>query len=172
MNFAELRTATLRSVFAGVYVANFTIAILYFEKTYLQILASLTILTLSSCMLTITLQQPESLMIYFETTGKEIFFTWRMRTVADTIQILYLISFGMLGQIMAIVTGVFLGLAFSLAQRRPDIFRELFRKHGGDPAGGDGEGGVLGGGDAGAAAGADGEASTMYEEASHHSGTV
>jgi len=81
---------------------------------------------------------------------------------------------------MAIVTGVFLGLAFSLAQRRPDIFRELFRKHAGDPNVGDGEDGVLGGGvgDAGAAAvatgggGGDGEASTMYEEVSHHSRTV
>lgn len=70
-------------------------------------------------------------------TGKEIVFTWRMRMLADIIQILFLISCVIFGQIMAILTGVMLFVAFTLAQKRPDIFRELFRKHAGDPAVGD-----------------------------------
>mmetsp|Transcript_25772 Transcript_25772/g.43997 ORF Transcript_25772/g.43997 Transcript_25772/m.43997 type:complete len:159 (-) Transcript_25772:193-669(-) len=133
MQFNELRTATLRSVFAGVYVANLIISSMFFGKHYLDILASLFIIVCALSMLTITLQQPEQLMVYFESTGKEFVFTWRMRMLADIIQILFLISKGMLGEIMAIVTGVFLFVAFSLAQKRPDIFRELFRKHAGDP---------------------------------------
>lgn len=100
-------------------------------------------MALSACMLTITMQQPENLMVYFEMTGKEIVFTWRMRMIADVLQIVFLISLGLVGEIMAIVTGVLLFLAFTLAQKRPDIFRELFRKHAGDPVmegdGGDGE---------------------------------
>ncbi len=83
------------------------------------------------------MQQPEKLMVYFETTGKDIVFTWRMRCLADIIQILFLVACGMLGEIMAIVTGVLFFVAFSLAQKRPDIFRELFRKHAGDPVMGD-----------------------------------
>ena len=83
------------------------------------------------------MQQPEQFMVYLEMTGKEIVFTWRMRMLADIIQILFLISCGIFGQIMAIVTGVMLFVAFTLAQKRPDIFRELFRKHAGDPAVGD-----------------------------------
>mmetsp|Transcript_23432 Transcript_23432/g.41982 ORF Transcript_23432/g.41982 Transcript_23432/m.41982 type:complete len:164 (+) Transcript_23432:158-649(+) len=163
MAFTELRTATLRSVFAGVYVANFIIAILHFGIGYLDILASLIIIILSACMLTITLQQPEQLMVYFETTGKEIIFTWRMRVAADIIQILFLISCGTLGEIMAIVTGVFLFMAFSLAKKRPDIFRELFRKHAGDPMVGD-EG--VGESDA------DDDVASRYEEAAEPSVTV
>lgn len=133
MQYSELRTATLRSVFAGVYAANLVIAILHFGQAYLDILASLIIIALAAFMLTITLQLPEKLMVWFEMTGKEIVFTWRARTVADVIQILFLIACGRLGEIMAIVTSVFLLVAFSLAQKRPDIFRELFRKHAGDP---------------------------------------
>lgn len=137
MQFADLRTATLRSAFAGVYVANFIVALLHFGKVYLEILASLVIMVLAICMLTITLQQPEQLMVYFEASGKGVVFTWRMRMVADILQIMFLISCGLLGEIMAIVTGVFLLMAFSLAQKRPDMFRELFRKHAGDPMVGD-----------------------------------
>jgi hypothetical protein len=37
-----------------------------------------------------------------------------------------------------------LGLTFSLAQKRPDIFRELFRKHAGDPELGEGDSGTDG----------------------------
>lgn len=133
MQFSELRTASLRSVFAGVYVANFIIAILHFGHGYLDILASVIVIAISLFMLSITLQQPEKLMVYCEMSGKEIVFTWRMRTTADIIQIIFLISFGRLGQIMAIVTGFFLFVAFSLAKKRPDIFRELFRKHADDP---------------------------------------
>jgi len=137
MQFADLRTATLRSAFAGVYVANFIVAILNFGRQYLDILASLIVMVLATCMLTITLQQPEQLMVYCEASGKDIVFTWRMRMVADIIQILFLVSLGLLGEIMAIITGVFLFMAFSLAQKRPDMFRELFRKSIGDPVVGD-----------------------------------
>lgn len=80
-------------------------------------------------------------------TGKEVVFTWRMRLVADVIQILFLVSCGMLGEIMAIITAVLLFVAFTLAKQRPDIFRELFRKHAGDPEvadGGDDDGGESG----------------------------
>ena len=91
----------------------------------------------SACMLLITMQQPEQFMVYLEMSGKEIVFTWRMRMLADIIQILFLISCGIFGEIMAIITGVMLFVAFTLAQKRPDIFRELFRKHAGDPAVGD-----------------------------------
>ena len=83
-------------------------------------------------MLTITAQQPEQFMVYFETTGKEFVFSWRMRCFADVVQILFLVAFGLFGQIMAIVTGAFFFLAFSLATKRPDIFRALFRKYAGD----------------------------------------
>lgn len=109
------------------------VAIIHFGRTYLEVVASLAILILSVCMLAVTMQQPENLMVYFETTGKEIVFTWRMRSVADVIQILFLISCDLTGKIMAILTGLMLVLTFSLAQKRPDIFRELFRKHAGDP---------------------------------------
>eukprot|EP00571_Detonula_confervacea_P015661 CAMPEP_0172310142 /NCGR_PEP_ID=MMETSP1058-20130122/11315_1 /TAXON_ID=83371 /ORGANISM="Detonula confervacea, Strain CCMP 353" /LENGTH=170 /DNA_ID=CAMNT_0013022909 /DNA_START=116 /DNA_END=628 /DNA_ORIENTATION=+ len=153
VHYSELRTATLRTIFASAYAANFVVASLHFGKAYLEILSSIIIMVLSLCMLTITLQQPEKLMVYFEMTGKEVVFTWRMRSVADIIQILFLLACGMLGEIMAIVTGVLLLLVFSLAQKRPDIFRELFRKHAGDPAVGD------------ESDGAAGEASSRYEEA-------
>ncbi len=84
-------------------------------------------------MLTITAQQPEQIMVYFETTGKEFVFSWHMRCFADGVQILLLVACGLFGQIMAIVTGAFFFLAFSLAKKRPDIFRALFRKYAGDP---------------------------------------
>ncbi len=100
---------------------------------YLETLTSIIIVALSLCMLTITVQQPEKLMVYFETTGKEFVFSWRMRSIADVVQILFLLACGLFGQIMAIVTGAFLFLSFSLAKKRPDIFRALFRKHAGDP---------------------------------------
>jgi hypothetical protein len=119
--------------------ANFTVALLHLQygKEYLDILASLIIVVLAICMLAITMQQPEQLMVYFEASGKDIVFTWRMRMVADVLQIIFLVSCGLLGEIMAIVTGVFLTMTFSLAQKRPDMFRELFRKHAGDPVVGD-----------------------------------
>ncbi len=41
---------------------------------------------------------------------------------------------------MAIVTGVFLVAARALAQKRPDIFRELFRSHESDPELGEDDG--------------------------------
>lgn len=139
-------------------------AVLHFGKGYLNILSSLIIMVLSACMLTITLQQPEKLMVYFEMTGKEVVFTWRMRTVADITQILFLISCGMLGEIMAIVTAILLFLAFSLAQKRPDIFRELFRKHAGDPAVGEETNAAAEAVDVGASSG--------YEEATEPTATV
>ena len=114
----------------------------------------------SACMLTISMQQPEQFMVYLEMSGKEIVFTWRMRMLADIIQILFLISCGIFGQIMAILTGVMLFVAFTLAQKRPDIFRELFRKHAGDPAVGDES---VGGGT---------EESGMYHETSEDSARV
>lgn len=113
--------------------ANFVVAVLHFGEKYLDVLASLIVMVLATCMFTISLQQPEKLMVYFEASGKDIVFTWRMRMVADVIQILFLVSLGYLGEIMAIITGVFLFIAFSLAQKRPDMFRELFRKSAGDP---------------------------------------
>jgi hypothetical protein len=94
-------------------------------------------------MLTITVQQPEKLMIYFETTGKEFVFSWRMRSIADVIQIIFLFACGLYGQIMAIVTGAFLFLSFTLAKKRPDIFRALFRKYAGDPMEQEGDGGDM-----------------------------
>ena len=63
------------------------VAIIHFGRTYLEVVASLAILILSVCMLAVTMQQPENLMVYFETTGKEIVFTWRMRSVADVIHL-------------------------------------------------------------------------------------
>jgi hypothetical protein len=84
-------------------------------------------------MLTITLQQPESLMIYFETSHKEYVFSWRMRSLADIIQVAFLLACGLFGCIMAIITGAFTVLSFTLAKKRPDIFRALFRKYAGDP---------------------------------------
>ncbi len=118
---------------------------------YLEALASIIIMALSICMLTITAQQPEKLMVYFETTGKEFVFSWRMRSFADAVQILFLVACGVFGQIMAIVTGAFLFLSFSLAKKRPDIFRALFRKYAGDPIEeyeGDGVGGDMSYGEA------------------------
>jgi hypothetical protein len=112
---------------------------------YLDALASIIVMVLSLCMLAITVQQPEKLMVFFETTGREFVFSWRMRSIADVTQILFLVAFGFLGQIMAIVTGAFFFLAFSLAQKRPDIFRALFRKYAGDPMEayeGEGDGGA------------------------------
>ena len=95
----------------------------------------------SALMIMVSLQQPEQVMVYLEMSGYAFVFSWRMRMVGDIIQILFLISCGLLGTIMAIITGVCLIMAFTLAQQRPDIFRELFRKFAGDPVvGGEGEG--------------------------------
>jgi hypothetical protein len=106
-------------------------------------------------MLTITLQQPESLMIYFETSHKEYVFSWRMRSLADMIQVAFLLACGLFGCIMAIITGAFTVLSFTLAKKRPDIFRALFRKYAGDPmeayelegGGGEGDASTTRGGD-------------------------
>ena len=68
---------------------NFLAACLTFGNIYLDILASLIIIVLSLLMLLITMQQPEMLMVYFETSGRDIVFTWRMRLVADIIQIMF-----------------------------------------------------------------------------------
>lgn len=110
------------------------------HRHYLDYLASVIIIVLSTCMFMITMQKPDQLMVYFETTGKEVVFSWRMRLVADIVQILFLLSKQMLGEIMAIITGTLLFVAFTLAKKRPDIFRELFRKHAGDPEVGDDDG--------------------------------
>lgn len=118
--------------------ANCVVSILHFGHAYLDALASIIVIVLSLCMMFISLQKPEKLMIYFEMTGKEIVFTWRMRSVADILQILFLVAFGLTGKIMAIVTAVLLVLVYTLAQQRPDIFRELFRAHAGDPQVGEG----------------------------------
>eukprot|EP00578_Thalassiosira_sp_NH16_P010601 CAMPEP_0181114974 /NCGR_PEP_ID=MMETSP1071-20121207/21187_1 /TAXON_ID=35127 /ORGANISM="Thalassiosira sp., Strain NH16" /LENGTH=111 /DNA_ID=CAMNT_0023199155 /DNA_START=214 /DNA_END=549 /DNA_ORIENTATION=- len=110
------------------------------------------------------MQQPEKLMVYFETTGKEIVFTWWTRMIADIVQIVFLISCGMVGDILAICTGIMLFMAFSLAQKRPDIFRELFRKHASDPL-------VADESDADGA-GASGEVSTGYDEVTEPSSAM
>lgn len=73
-------------------------------------------------------------MIYLETTEKEIAFTWMGRLVADALIILFLVSFGLPGKIMAIVTSFFSFLTLGIAKHRPDIFRDLFRAHEKDPS--------------------------------------
>ena len=69
------------------------------------------------------MQQPEMLMVYFETSGRDIVFTWRMRLIADIIQIMFLFSCGIFGIAMGIITLVLLLVTYTLAKKRPDIFR-------------------------------------------------
>ena len=101
---------------------NFLAACLTFGNLYLDILASLIIIVLSLLMLLITMQQPEMLMVYFETSGRDIVFTWRMRLIADIIQIMFLFSCGIFGIAMGIITLVLLLVTYTLAKKRPDIF--------------------------------------------------
>ena len=73
-------------------------------------------------------------MVYLETTEKEVAFTWMGRLVADALIILFVASFGLLGEIMAIVTLVLFLVTLGIAKQRPDIFRDLFRAHERDPS--------------------------------------
>ncbi|KAL7521071.1 hypothetical protein ACHAWX_007317 [Stephanocyclus meneghinianus] len=137
-----MRTATLRSIFASAYVANIVVAILFMVNhgfVYLNTVATLLAIILSSVMLSITLQQPESLMVYFEVSGHTVVFTFLTRTICDLTLCVLLLGMDFPGQIMCIVTLVFLGAARGLAKRRPDIFRELFRAHASDPEFDEGE---------------------------------
>jgi len=85
-------------------------------------------------MLSISLQKPESFMIYLEETEKQIAFTWMARMVADVLIALFVASMGLPGTIMAIVTSFFFLVTLGLAKKRPDIFRDLFRAHEKDPS--------------------------------------
>ena len=106
---------------------------------YFNFLSTVLAIVLCGIMLSITLQQPESLMVYFEVSGHTIVFTFLTRTLCDLTICVLLLGMGLPGQIMAIVTLMFLGAARGLAQRRPDIFRELFRAHESDPEFGEDE---------------------------------
>jgi uncharacterized membrane protein len=145
MDYSEMRTATLRSVFASAYVANIIVAILFmFEHgfVYFNFLSTILVIILSSIMLSISLQQPESLMAYLEISGHTIVFTFLTRTICDLTVCVILLGMGLPGQIMAIITLMLLGSARGLAQRRPDIFKELFRPHESDPEFGEDENGA------------------------------
>ncbi|KAL3798406.1 hypothetical protein HJC23_005059 [Cyclotella cryptica] len=136
MDYSDMRTATLRSVFASAYVANIVVAILFMANhgfVYLNTVATILVIILSTVMLSITLQRPERLMVYFEVSGHTIVFTFLTRTICDLTLCVLLLGMGFPGQIMCIVTLAFLGAARGLAKRRPDIFRELFRAHASDP---------------------------------------
>lgn len=100
---------------------------------YQHVIVSLTVMFLSAGMAMITLQLPEKLMVYLEITGKEKLFTFRARTVADFIQILHLPGMNLPGQCMALITAIFWMATRTLAKKRPDIFKELFRADVGDP---------------------------------------
>ena len=108
-------------------------------------------------------------MIYFETSNKEFVFSWRMRFLADIIQVLFLIACGLFGCIMAIITGAFTVLAFTLAKQRPDIFRALFRKYAGDPMEAAHE--VENGGATTTTGGGGGTSNLSYDQASEPSST-
>ena len=73
-------------------------------------------------------------MVYLETTEKEIAFTWMGRMVADILICLFVASMGIVGKIMAGVTAFNFCVTLGLAKQRPDIFRDLFRKHENDPS--------------------------------------
>lgn len=116
--------------------ANMIIAIMFmFEYgfQYFNFLAVLLALILCGLMLSITLQQPESLMVYFEVSGHTIIYTFLTRSICDITISIILFGMGLPGKVMAVITIMFLGAARGLAQRRPDIFRELFRPHESDP---------------------------------------
>lgn len=100
---------------------------------YFNFLAVVLALLLCSLMLSITLQQPENLMVYFEVSGHTIIYTFLTRSVCDLTICILLFGMGLPGKIMCVITLMFLGAARGLAQRRPDIFRELFRPHESDP---------------------------------------
>jgi hypothetical protein len=144
MDYSDMRTATLRSVFASAYIANIVVAILFMLEhgfIYFNFLSTVLVIIISCIMLSITLQQPESLMVHFEMQGHTIVFTFLTRTICDLTLCVILLGMGLAGKIMCIITLVFLGAARGLAQRRPDIFRELFRPHESDPEFGEDENG-------------------------------
>ena len=121
-------------LFAAAYVTNFVIAFPHIQQDkYQNSVVALIIMSLSAGMAMITLQQPEKLMVYLEVTGKDILFTFRTKTVADLIIALHIFGYGLAGRIMALITTVFLAASYTLAQKRPDVFRELFRAHDSDP---------------------------------------
>ena len=119
--------------------ANLILAAIYFNPggkklKYLDALASVIVMFFSLIMLSITLQQPKAFMIYLETSEKEVAFTWMGRLIADTMIILFVASFDLPGQIMAIITLVFFLVTLGIAKHRPDIFRDLFRANENDPS--------------------------------------
>lgn len=118
---------------------NFCIAALCFGQTYLEGLAASIVMVFSLLMLAISLQKPQSFMIYLETTDKEIAFTWMGRMVADLFICLFLASMGIVGKIMAGITAFNFCVTLGLAKNRPDIFRDLFRANDNDPSLGTGE---------------------------------
>jgi hypothetical protein len=123
--------------------ANIIVAILFMVDhgfIYFNFLSLLLVIVLSSVMLVITLQKPESLMVYFEVSGHTVVFTFLTRTICDLTLCVLLLGMDLPGKIMAIITLLFLGTARGLAQKRPDIFRELFRQHESDPEMGEGDG--------------------------------
>ncbi len=122
------------SSYSSFYQTNFCLAAIHFGKTYLEGVAASIVMFFSLIMLSITLQKPGSFMIYLETTEKEVAFTWMGRLVADALIILFVYSFGLPGQIMAVVTLVFFLVTLGIAKHRPDIFRDLFRAHEQDPS--------------------------------------
>ena len=81
-------------------------------------------------------------MVHFEVSGHTIVFTFLTRTICDLTSCVLLLGMGLPGFIMCIITLMFLGSARGLAQRRPDIFNELFRPHESDPEFGDDENGA------------------------------
>mmetsp|Transcript_4343 Transcript_4343/g.8792 ORF Transcript_4343/g.8792 Transcript_4343/m.8792 type:complete len:158 (+) Transcript_4343:176-649(+) len=135
MQLKDVRTHTLRTLFAAAYVTNAVISGIYFgnNSMYINFVVALITMVLAIGMALVTLQQPESLMVYLEVSGKEIVFTFRTKTVADAIQILFLFGMHTPGKVMALITAVFWMAARGLAKKRPDIFRELFRSHPSDP---------------------------------------
>eukprot|EP01082_Thalassiosira_pseudonana_P000764 g711.t1 g711 contig10:576098-576682(+) len=143
MEYSQMRTATLRTVFASAYLADIIVACMMWNNHgnhYLNVVACIITIALSGIMLAVTLQKPEKLMVYFELTGKQIIFTFMTRTVCDVVLMILLYSMYTPGHVMAIVTGIFLVAARALAQKRPDIFRELFRSHESDPELGEDDG--------------------------------
>ena len=95
---------------------------------YLEIVAGLLVLTLTTIMLIVTLQLPTAILEQIEKSSISNFiFTFRGRYLIDIFASIFLLAMGDLGVVAALLTCAMLLIIRTASLRYPDAFNELFR---------------------------------------------
>jgi hypothetical protein len=94
---------------------------------YLDVLAGLIVITLSSIMVIVTIQLPKVIVSRLERSsiGKFVF-TFRGRYLMDIVAGIFLLAMGDLGVVAALLTCALLLIIRTVGIRHPDAFCELF----------------------------------------------